>query len=89
MNVMHTVRQAPIGAVSSRVVRLALLLALASAFAGCGAATVKPWDRDLFADPRMSFTPSPLENAIDEHVYFSKEGSAGGISAGGGGCGCN
>ena len=63
--------------------------ALAALVAGCGAATVKPWDRDLFAQPRMSFTPSPLEAAIDEHVYFSKEGSTGGFAAGGGGCGCN
>jgi hypothetical protein len=62
---------------------------IAAILAGCGAATVKPWDHDLFAQPRMSFTPSPLETAIDEHIYFSKEGSAGGFEAGGGGCGCN
>jgi hypothetical protein len=26
---------------------------------------------------------------IDEHIYFSKEGSTGGQEVGGGGCGCN
>jgi hypothetical protein len=37
----------------------------------------------------MRFVPLPLENAVDEHVYFSKEGSTGGADLGGGGCGCN
>jgi Domain of unknown function (DUF4266) len=27
--------------------------------------------------------------AVDEHIYFSKEASMGGMNAGGGGCGCN
>jgi hypothetical protein len=61
---------------------LALLL-----IAGC--ATVQPWDRDLLAEKKMSFVPSPMLLAIDEHIYFSKEASTGGIDAGGGGCGCN
>ena len=37
----------------------------------------------------MSFNPLPLERAIDDHIYFSKEGSTGGAGVGGGGCGCN
>lgn len=67
----------------------ALLAALAAASAGCAAMNVQPWDRDLLAKKEMSFTPSPLESAIDDHVYFSKEGSTGGQGVGGGGCGCN
>jgi hypothetical protein len=55
--------------------------------AGC--ATVQPWDRDLLAEKRMSFVPSPMLHAIDDHIYFSKEASMGGIDFGGGGCGCN
>lgn len=55
--------------------------------AGC--ATVQPWDRDLLAEKRMSFNPSPMLQSIDEHIYFSKEASMGGTGAGGGGCGCN
>jgi hypothetical protein len=27
--------------------------------------------------------------AVDNHIYFSKEGSTGGMDAAGGGCGCN
>ena len=55
--------------------------------AGC--ATVQPWDRDLLAEKRMSFNPSPMLQSIDEHIYFSKEASMGGTGTGGGGCGCN
>lgn len=61
---------------------IALLLA-----AGC--ATVQPWDRDLLAEKKMSLNPSPMLQAVDEHIYFSKEASMGGMDAGGGGCGCN
>ena len=64
------------------IAALALLLV-----AGC--ATVQPWDRDLLAEKKMSFNPSPMLSSIDEHIYFSKEASRGGIGAGGGGCGCN
>ena len=66
--------------------RLFIGLALLAA-AGC--ATVQPWDRDLLAQKRMSFNPSPMLQAVDEHIYFSKEASMGGIDVGGGGCGCN
>jgi hypothetical protein len=55
--------------------------------AGC--ATVRPWDRDLLAQKKMSFVPNPMIQAVDEHIYFSKEGSTGGQEVGGGGCGCN
>ncbi len=55
--------------------------------AGCS--TVQPWDRDLLAQKGMSFNPTPMMQSIDDHIYFSKEGSMGGIGVGGGGCGCN
>jgi hypothetical protein len=54
-----------------------------------GCATVQPWDRDLLAEKKMSLNPSPMLQAVDEHIYFSKEASMGGMDAGGGGCGCN
>ena len=65
----------------------ALLLALIGLSSGC--ATVRPWDRDLLAEKHMRFIPHPMVHAIDEHIYFSKEGSTGGQDIGGGGCGCN
>ena len=55
---------------------------------GCAAA-VKPWDRDLLAKPSMRLIPHPMLSAIDDHIYFSKEASTGGMDVSGGGCGCN
>ena len=52
-------------------------------------ATVQPWDRDLTAEKKMSFNPSPQLQAVDDHIYYSKEASAGGATMAGGGCGCN
>jgi hypothetical protein len=68
-----------------------LLLGFAAAFGGCGPAAmhVQPWDRDLLAEKKMSFVPAPMVTAVDDHIYFSKEGSTGGLDIGGGGCGCN
>ena len=63
------------------------VLFVAALASGCG--TVKPWQRDLLARPQMQIVPSPSLHAVDEHVYFSKEGSMGGQDVGGGGCGCN
>ena len=63
--------------------------ALLVAALGSGCGTVKPWQRDLLARPQMQIGPSPALKAVDEHVYFSKEGSMGGHDVGGGGCGCN
>jgi len=37
----------------------------------------------------MRFVTLHMEYAVDEHIYFSKEGSLGGQGVGGGGCGCN
>lgn len=65
----------------------AALLVLLSLASGC--ATVKPYDRDLLAQKKMQFIPYPMVHAVDEHIYFSKEGSTGGQDVGGGGCGCN
>jgi uncharacterized protein DUF4266 len=65
------------------------LLGLLAMTSGCATMAVRPWDRDLLAEKKMRFVPLPLENAVDQHVYFSKEASMGGQEAGGGGCGCN
>lgn len=57
------------------------------AFSGC--ATVKPWQRGNLADYTMRADRDPLNNAMSEHIYFSREASSGGRGVGGGGCGCN
>jgi hypothetical protein len=57
--------------------------------AGCSSLGVKPYDRDLLARDEMRLDANPVDAAIDEHMYFSKEASSGGRSYAGGGCGCN
>lgn len=56
---------------------------------GCASMGVEPWDRDVLAKDEMQLTSDPLEAALDDHIYFSKEASSGGRGFGGGGCGCN
>jgi hypothetical protein len=65
---------------------IAILAALAS---GCSSMGVEPWERDILAKEEMQLTTDPIEAAIDDHIYFSKEASSGGRGFGGGGCGCN
>ncbi len=60
-----------------------------SGMAGCANMGVKPWERDLLAEPGMEVDPDVVVTALDEHIYFSKEASTGGLGTAGGGCGCN
>ena len=56
---------------------------------GCSNLGVEPWERDLLAKRQMALTSNPIDAALDDHIYFSKEASSGGRSFAGGGCGCN
>ena len=56
---------------------------------GCASLGVEPWERDILAQPEMQLDSHPVETALNEHMYFSKEASSGGSSFAGGGCGCN
>ena len=65
------------------------LVAVAALVSGCSSLGVKPWQRDVLAREEMRLDADPLDAAIDDHMYFSKEASSGGRSYAGGGCGCN
>jgi len=71
-----------------KIVLTAGLLASFAVASGCSA-PVKPWERGTLAKPEMQFGSEALNDAYDDHVYFSKEASSGGRGFGGGGCGCN
>ena len=73
------------------VVRRGVLCALAGTFilSGCSSIGVRPWQRDVLAREEMQLNADPLDAAVDDHMYFSKEASSGGRSFAGGGCGCN
>ena len=49
---------------------------------------VQPWERGILAKEQMALDPYPLQTQYREHNYGSREGSTGGGSAKGGGCGC-
>jgi hypothetical protein len=55
----------------------------------CSAIGVKPWQREVLSRQDMRLDGNGLDDSIDDHVYFSKEGSSVGRSFGGGSCGCN
>lgn len=70
-------------------IKLVLLLSLIASVTGCANLGVEPWERDLLAKKAMSLNAEPIDTALDDHIYFSKEASSGGKGFGGGGCGCN
>ena len=69
--------------------KILIALAALSTASGCSTLGVQPWERDVLARPEMSLDADPIDAAIDDHIYFSKEASSGGRGFGGGGCGCN
>lgn len=68
--------------------RLCILLVI-TLVSGCSSLGVRPWQRDILSRSDMQPGGSGLDDAINDHMYFSKEASSGGRSYAGGGCGCN
>lgn len=66
-----------------------LATGLAYLLAGCSMMGVKPWERNVLARKSMQLNNEPEIVAMHDHIYFSKEGSSGGRTFDGGGCGCN
>jgi hypothetical protein len=67
--------------------RTLIAMLLITAVSAC--AEVKPWQRNVLAQPDMQLAPDKMQSYVDDHVYFSKEAATGGKGVGGGGCGCN
>ena len=67
------------------------LLMAALLLAGCARLLpdVKPYERELLADPIMSFSRDALADQYLQHVYEVREGARGATTSQGGGCGCN
>lgn len=76
-------------------VRILILLAMLGSGAllsGCAnpdLVRVKPWERATLASYAMRPDRDPLQTAMAEHIFFSRETAAGGRGVGGSGCGCN
>ena len=54
-----------------------------------GCVTVGAEQRAVLADPTMQFDSDPGDGAARDHVLENREGTSGGTSVKGGGCGCN
>lgn len=72
-------------------VRAVYLAAVFILLAGCS--SLKPWvapyERNLLAEPVMSFERDPVAGSYMHHVFQAREGARGAEGGGGGGCGCN
>ena len=64
-----------------------VLLCALALVAGC--AQVKSYEREMLADPIMSFSRDPVSDLYLDHVYDVREGARGATTSQGGGCGCN
>ncbi|MBS0041709.1 DUF4266 domain-containing protein [Shewanella sp. M16] len=62
---------------------------LITGLSGCSSLGVQPWEKGQLARSDMALDSEKLDLALDDHIYFSKEGSSGGRAFAGGGCGCN
>jgi hypothetical protein len=64
-----------------------LLILMALLITGC--TQVQPWEKGILAKKEMQLNPDLVNQQLDDHIYFSKEGSNGTNTPAGGGCGCN
>jgi hypothetical protein len=62
-----------------------LLLCILAANNAC---TVKQWQREHLSPPIMQLDEDPEAGELEQHRLERREGSAGGSSTSGGGCGC-
>jgi len=67
-----------------------ILLTLTLLLSGCSEKLkrVMPYEKEHFADPKMSYNPLSERAEQEGHIFLIREASAGGESAYQGGCGC-
>jgi len=74
-----------------KLARIVIAAALGLGLTACSSIQpwLKPYERDHFADPIMSFNPDPVSSVYIDHVFETREGAHGATGGVGGGCGCN
>ena len=78
--------RAPRRPIAALLAALLALLAVSGVLSGCAAVAQK--DREFLSDPILQRTPDALGAGLESHNLPRREGSAGGSSGSGGGCGC-
>jgi len=66
-----------------------LVFAACCALTCAACATVAPYERERLAKHDMQLERDPDATAGESHAVAYREGSSGGSSSSGGGCGCN
>jgi len=76
---------------ATKLAQAAVAALLLAVVAGCAEPQpwVKPYEREHFADPIMSFARNPVSSSYLDHAFESREGARGATGSVGGGCGCN
>jgi hypothetical protein len=64
-----------------------LVLLILTTLTAC--TNVQPWERGNLAKPQMAMDSYPLQTAVSQHNYSSREAASAANNAQGGGCGCN
>jgi len=72
-----------------RYTALLVIIIIALGFGMSGCAGVNASERSELGRYDMRADRDPLCDNLAEHIYFTREASAGGRGVGGGGCGCN
>jgi hypothetical protein len=74
------------GSVRAVLCILGILCITGASLTGC--ARVQQKDREFLSDPIMQRIPDPMGSGMESHNLPRREGSSGGSSGSGGGCGC-
>ncbi|MBU2916603.1 MAG: hypothetical protein ACJAZB_002005 [Psychrosphaera sp.] len=69
--------------------KIIISILLTITLSACANIGPKPWEKGLLAEEQMTLEANAIDMGLDDHIYFSKEGTSGGRSFAGGGCGCN
>ena len=74
---------------AASMLRVLALAAVVVGLTGCIEPWVKPYEREILADPLMNLSRDPVADKYRQHVYDTREGARGAGVSQGGGCGCN
>ena len=75
------------GGIVKRVL-LGILAAVTSAMVMAGCVTVRAYERESLADPIMERQNQFAKQSLEQKFFSTREGSIGGATGIGGGCGC-
>lgn len=69
-------------------IALSTVVVVILAVCGSGCATVRAYEREKLADPIMERQNQFAKQTLEQKFFSTREGSIGGASGIGGGCGC-